>query len=206
RWGAEGKVRQLDQTYPHLREEPVLLHPTVTIGAPIASLDLDMVVKASHAVSSEMVLDRLIDTLMTIALEHAGAERGLLLLLQNTTPWIEAEATTGPTSIEVVLRHVAVTPDALPASVLHTVLRTRHRVRLDDAQPANPFTEDAYVQQRRPRSVLCLPLVKQAALIGLLYLENTLAPGTFTLQRTAALELFAAQAAIALENARLYAE
>src|SRR5262249_59638040 len=103
-----------------------------------------------------------------------------------------------------VIPHPASTPTALPDPELPPVPRTRQRVLLDDAQRANPFMEDAYVQQRRPRSVLCLPLVKQAALIGLLYLENTLAPGTFTLQRTAALELFAVQAAISLENARLY--
>jgi C4-dicarboxylate-specific signal transduction histidine kinase len=77
-------------------------------------------------------------------------------------------------------------------------------VILDDAQRSNPFADDEYVQRRHPRSMLCLPLLKQAALVGMLYLENNLAPGTFTPQRTAVLELLASQAAISLENARLY--
>jgi PAS domain S-box-containing protein len=105
-----------------------------------------------------------------------------------------------------VLRQAAVTPAELPESLLHTVIRTCQSVILDDAQRPNPFVEDEYVRRRRPRSVLCLPLVKQAELIGLLYLENNLAPGTFTPQRIAVLELLASQAAISLENARLYAE
>jgi signal transduction histidine kinase len=85
-------------------------------------------------------------------------------------------------------------------------MRTRQRVIIDDARRPNPFAEDAYVVQHRPRSVLCLPLLKQAKLIGLIYLENNLAPATFTPQRTAVLEMLASQAAISLENARLYAE
>ena len=94
----------------------------------------------------------------------------------------------------------------LPVSLLHTVIRTRESVLLDDAQRSEAFGADPYVKLRRPRSVLCLPLVKQAKLIGLLYLENNLAPGIFTPQRIAVLELLASQAAISLENAALYAE
>jgi PAS domain S-box-containing protein len=106
--------------------------------------------------------------------------------------------------VEVTLRQVAVRSSELPESVLHTVLRTRRSVILDDAPQSNLFAADAYVQRWRPRSVLCLPLMKQAELIGLLYLENTLAPGTFTPQLIAVLKLLASQAAISLENARLY--
>jgi PAS domain S-box-containing protein len=206
RWGADGKIRQLEQLYPQLREEPALPSPTATVGVPIEQLDAVTVVRASQAVSGEIVLGRLIEILMTIALEHAGAGRGLLILLRGDELRIEAEARTGRQKVEVTLRRAAVTSAALPESVLHTVIRTRQSVILDDARRSNPFPEDDYLRQRGPRSVLCFPLVKQAELIGLLYLENNLTPGTFTPQRIAVLELLASQAAISLENARLYEE
>jgi PAS domain S-box-containing protein len=97
-----------------------------------------------------------------------------------------------------------VTPADLPESLLHHVIQTRESVILDDAAAPTLFSADAYVQQRQPRSVLCLPLVKQAKLAGALYLENNLAPRVFTSNRIAVLEVLASQAAISLENARLY--
>ena len=206
RWGAEGKLRQLEQLHPHLREEATAAPQTGTIGAPIARLDVGTVVKASQAVSGEILLSRLIETLMTIALQHAGAERGLLILLHGEEPRIEATARTGRDRVEVALLQSAATAAKLPEAILHTALRTRQSVILDDAQQSPLFASDPYVQQWRPRAVLCLPLVKQTELIGLLYLENNLAPGTFTAERTAVLELLASQAAISLENARLYEE
>jgi signal transduction histidine kinase/ActR/RegA family two-component response regulator len=205
RWGALGKVRQLDQRYPLPREES-LYAPTATIGAAVEQLDLDTVVKASQAVSGEIELGKLIETLLRIAVEHAGAERGLLILFPADEPRIEAEATIGRSAVEVRLRHAAMAPTELPESVLHTAIRTRQSVILDDAAASTLFSADVYVQQRRPRSVLCLPLVKQAKLVGALYLENTLTPRAFTPGRIAVLELLASQAAISLENAVLYSD
>ena len=176
--------------------------PTSTIGAPVEQLDLATVIKVSQAVSGEIVLGKLIETLMAIAVEHAGAERGLLILLRGDQPQIEAEATTGRGRVEVALRQAAATSSELPKSVLHYVIRTQESVILDDAAVGNLFSEDTYIRQRRPRSVLCLPLVKQAQLMGVLYLENTLAPRVFTPKRLAMLELLASQAAISLDHAR----
>ena len=206
RWGALGKVRQLEQLHPKLLEDASPGPPAAAVGTALEHLDIGAVVKASQAVSGEIVLNRLIETLMTIALEHAGAERGLLILLRGETLQIEAEARTDDKTIEVALRKASVTPAALPETVLHTVIRTQHSVILDDASAPNPFTADAYVRQTRARSVLCLPLVKQAKLIGALYLENNLASHVFTPARISVLELLASQAAISLENAGLYAE
>ena len=163
-------------------------------------------VKASQAVSGEIVLDRLIETLMTLALEQAGAERGLLILLRADTPQIEAEARTDRKTVEVTLRRDPVTPIELPESLLHTVIRTRESVILDDASAQNPFSADEYIRDTRARSVLCLPMLKQAKLIGVLYLENNLTPHVFTPARLAVLKLLASQAAISLENARLYTD
>ena len=204
RWGADGKVRQLEQLHPHLRDAPVPASPITTIGAPVERLDVGTVLKAAQAVSGEIVLGELIKTLLRIAIEHAGAERGLLILFPGDEPRIAAEATTGRGQVEVTLRQTAVSPAELPESVLHTVIRTRESVILDDALAQNPFSADEYIRQKRARSVLCLPLVKQAKLIGALYLENKLASHVFTPARISVLELLASQAAISLENARLY--
>src|SRR5271157_3436234 len=206
RWGALGKVRQLEQSHPQLREDPTKPPATAMFGAPVEQLDLGSVVKASQAVSGEIVLDRLIETLMTLALEHAGAERGLLILLRADTLRIEAEARTDRKTVVVTLRREPVTPAELPDSLLHTVIRTQESVILDDASAQNPFSADEYIRQKRARSVLCLSLVKQAKMIGVLYLENNLTPHVFTPARLSVLKLLASQAAISLENAHLYTD
>jgi predicted ATPase/transcriptional regulator with GAF, ATPase, and Fis domain len=206
RWGAVGKVKQLDEHYPRLHEERIPASTTATIGTPLRQLDVETVVKASQALSSEIVLSNLIEKLMRIAVEHAGAERGLLILLRGDKPQIEAEATTGYGRVDVTVRQSAVTPLDLPKSVLQYVIRTRELVELDDASVGNLYSQDEYVRAKRPRSVLCLPIVKQTRLIGALYLENNLTPRAFTSDRVAVLELLASQAAISLENAKLYSD
>src|SRR5713101_2514322 len=127
-------------------------------------------------------------------------------LLRADEPQIEAEATTGHGRAQVTVRQTAITPFDLPQSALHYVMRTRERVVLDDASAGNLYSDDEYVRQKRPRSVLCLPIIKQTKLVGVLYLENNLTPCAFTSDRVAVLELLASQAAISLENANLYSD
>jgi predicted ATPase/signal transduction histidine kinase len=206
RWGADGKVRQLDQLYPHLREGGRVPGPTSTIGAPVENLDLTTVIKVSQAVSGEIVLETLIDTLMRTALEHAGAQRGLLIVPHGGAPRVEAEATTNGDNIIVQSRQASVSAADLPDSVLHYVVRTQESVILDDASAQNAFSGDEYIRCNHVRSLLCLPLIRQTALIGVLYLENNLTPRVFTPSRSAVLKLIVSQAAISLENARLYAD
>jgi PAS domain S-box-containing protein len=206
RWGALGKVKHLDQLYPNLRQERISTSPAATIGTAVGQLDLQTVVKASQALSSEIVLPRLIEKLMRIAVEHAGAGRGLLILHRDDKPQIEAEATIRHGAIDVTVQQSAVTSSKLPQSALQYVMRTQERVVLDDASLTNMYSEDDYVRRQRPRSVLCLPIVKQTKLVGALYLENNLTPFAFTSDRVTVLELLAAQAAISLENARLYSD
>jgi PAS domain S-box-containing protein len=205
RWGALGKVRQIDQQHPSLHEERTP-SSAATIETPVEQLDLETVMKASQAVSSEIALEKLIETLMVIAVEHAGAERGLLILPRGEELRIAAEARTGRDAVDVELQEALVTLSDLPDSLLHYVIRTQESVILDDASSQNLFSQDAYIRQRRPRSVLCLPLLKQVNLVGILYLENSLAPRVFTPKRLAMLEMLASQAAISLDHARLYAE
>jgi PAS domain S-box-containing protein len=205
RWGAEGKVRQLEQLHPQLRQERRSVRLATTLEARPEQLDLDTVVKMSQTLSGEIVLDKLIRTLMRIAIEHAGADRGLLLLERTGEQRIEAEATTDPDKAVRLLR-TRPTPVELPLSVLQHVIGAQESVILDDACADNPFSGDEYIRKQRPRSLLCLALVKQARLIGVLYLENRLASHVFTPARYSVLNLLSSQAAISLENARLYAD
>jgi predicted ATPase/signal transduction histidine kinase len=206
RWGALGKVQQLDKRHPGLREKVAPSVLSATVSAPVEQLDVGTMIKASQAVSSEIELGKLIETLMRVSLEHAGAERGLLILFTDNEPWIAAEARTGRGNIEVTLRNSALTSTELSEAVLHTAMRTQDSVILADASAQIPFSADEYVREKHARSVLCLPLVKQSKLVGALYLENNLTPRVFTSPKLAVLKLLASQAAISLENVRLYDE
>ena len=162
RWGAEGKVRQLEQLYPHLRADKPISEPNTTIQTSVERLDLATVMKVSEALSGEIVLEKLIDTLMRTAIEHAGAERGVLILPRGDEYRIEAEVTTSSDKVEVHLRQASVTAADLPESVFRYVLRTKESVLLHDASGENPFSADDYIRAHHARSVLCLPILKQS--------------------------------------------
>lgn len=193
RWGADGKVRQLEELHPMLRREDK--------PASLDRLDLATVVKTSEAVSVEIGVDRLIDSLMTIALQHAGAQRGLLVLFHDGAPSVEAEASTHPDGVRVCVQRTPVRGDELPISVLNRALHDRETVLLDDARSSDGLSSDRYLATAR--SVLCLPLLKERDVIGGLYLENNLTSHAFRRDHLDVLKLLAAHAAISLENAWL---
>src|SRR5262245_22811320 len=177
------------------------------VGTPAAKgLDAATIIQALRAVSAEILTDKLVNTLMVPVLEHAGADRGLLILRRGDEARVEAEATTQQGAIVVRLCGTAAGPSDLPETVLKLVLRTRQALILHDAAVVSPFSADDYVAAHRVRSLLCLPLVKQGTLVGALYLENTIASHVFTPSRIELLALLASQAAISLENARLYSD
>jgi predicted ATPase/signal transduction histidine kinase len=225
RWGAEGKVAQLERLHPQLApEDRQAFAPRATIVARPEQLDVISVVKASQALSREVVLDRVLASLIEVTLAQGGAERAYVVLRSAgphpesaargvsptvTTSWadslsIEAEAVLEPAGIRSTTRQgvPALSSGLLPASLIQYVWRSGNAVVLDDAGESR-FAADPYIVRCRPRSVLCLPVVRQAEVIGLLYLENSVAVGAFTPERLSVLELLAAQAAISLENARL---
>ena len=181
RWGADGKVRQLerlypllrqdepspapigtigasvehlDQNYPHLHKEAPAPETRETIGTPVEHLDLATVLKVSQAVSGEVVLEKLVETLLRTAIEHAGAQRGLLLVPRSGELLIRAEANISGSSVQVRLCEMALAATELPESVVHYAVRTRESVMLDDASAQNPFSADEYFRQKRARSVL----------------------------------------------------
>jgi PAS domain S-box-containing protein len=169
----------------------------------VQHLDLAAVVAMSQAVSGEIVLDRLVERLMITVVEHSGAVRGLLLLPKGAEMRIAAEALTNDDGVSVRLEGFEV---GLPESILSYVTRTQEVVILDDARRAELFSSDPYVEQAGSVSILCLPLVKQKKLVGVLYLENSLSSHLFTQDQVAVLQLLASQAAISLENAALFRE
>ncbi|MFN7938315.1 MAG: sigma 54-interacting transcriptional regulator [Bryobacteraceae bacterium] len=206
RWGAHSKVKHLDEHYPTLHAEQDVNPSVATIGTPAEHLDLATVVRMSQTVSGEIVLKKLIDTLMKTVLQHAGAERGLLILVRDDQWRIEAEAVTGRETITVSLLSEALPTSELPESVIQYVIRTKEEVAIDNAAADRQHAADSYFVRTRARSVLCLPLLKQGKLTGMLYLENRIASHVFTPACTAVLKLLASQAAISLENAYLYAD
>jgi PAS domain S-box-containing protein len=204
-WGADGKVTQLDQRYPQLREEEPPLAPIGAISTGAQDLDILAVVRASQAISGEIVLDNLLKTLMLIVLENAGAQQGYLLLMRNEEL---LSASVARVENQKVVMHVHGEPEfpeaLLPASILNYVRRSLDKVLLDDATSPNSYSADEYFSRHHPKSVLCFPITRPAGLIGVLYLENDLATHAFTPDRLAVLELLAAQAAISLEIALGY--
>ena len=208
-WGAMAKVRLLERHFPHLRAHSPPAAAEGTIGVSFLELDAASVIQAAQSLSSEMLPDTLSRSLLTLSLKHAGAERGLLILVRDGSPRVAAEATTDHSrthadSVAVEVKPADPTSELLPTSILQLVLRTHRCVCLEEATASQEFPGDDYLRQHNARSILCQPITRQGRLIGVLYLENRLAPGLFTPSRRAVLEVLAAQAAISLENAYLY--
>ncbi|MGK3985124.1 AAA family ATPase [Sorangium sp. So ce136] len=204
-WGADGKVRHLEAQWPQLASPAAARAATATCDTSVTHIDALAVVRAQQAVSGEIVIERLVSTLMQVAIENAGAQRGALLLAKGDRLAVEAVADTGRERGGVV---VAPGDDgqALPWSIVAYVRRTHEHVLIGDALGPHPFSSDAYLASGRAKSVLCLPLMRKGEFHGVLYLENGLASQAFTPDRIALLEHIASQAAISIENARLYAE
>ena len=143
---------------------------------------------------------------MRAIIEYAGAERGLLVLARRDEYWIEAEAITDGGAMSVNLRKTKVTAADLPESVVLYAVQTRDSVVLQDAADTNPFSADEYLREHHPKSILCLPLLKQAGLIGAIYLENRTMANELAASRIAVIKLLSLDAAMSLENLHLYSD
>jgi len=167
------------------------------------AVEMEAIVTAQRAISREIEIGRLIETLLMEAVNLGVAERGLLFLAHGPKLEIEAEATTHGGDLRVVFLPASPTFPEFPQSVLRYIVRMEESVLLDDASAENQFSEDDYLRSRRIRSILCLPLIAQRHLVGVLYLENNLAPRAFAPEKLAALELLTSQAASSLKAAAL---
>lgn len=203
-WGADRKVHHLENRFPWLASEHQ--NPKGDFENQIGHLDAISVIKASQSISREIVFDRLLETLMHIIMENAGAQKGCFLMMHGDKMCVEIEADVDGSKIRILPATVKPLSEVVPSSLCNYVSRTRAQYIVDDATIDELLVSDPYIQQNKPLSVLCLPLLRQGMLIGILYLENHLVRSAFSASRISVLEHLAAQAAISLENAQLYEE
>ncbi|WP_437740773.1 GAF domain-containing protein [Sorangium sp. So ce1504] len=215
RWGAIAKASHLAEHHPRLLQESAappsgerltsVSLPTTTSKS-AALLDATTILRAAQTISGELVLDRVLERLMGLVLESAGAQRGALLLAREGQLLVEATATVEPSSVLVGLSLPLDQSGDVAQAVVRYVARTKEPVILNAAAQDSRFAADPYVIARRPRSVLCVALSHRGRLTGVLYLENNAAFGAFTASRLEVCEMLSSQAAIAVENALLYAK
>ncbi|MBD2451378.1 AAA family ATPase [Nostoc sp. FACHB-152] len=215
RWGATAKVNDLETRYPQffpnslgIANTPIPTTNRTTLNTSSIAFDLATVMKTSQAISSEIELERLLHSLMQILIENAGAQMGCLLL-ENAGEWkIEAACELNEREQVCTTRVMRSMPmaDLLPKSIIQYAIRTHESVILNNATCEGNFISEPYIQRHQTQSILCLPLLNQSKLVGVLYLENKLASGAFTPERSQILSLLSTQAAIAIENAKLYAK
>ncbi|XXX82612.1 AAA family ATPase [Sorangium sp. So ce134] len=206
RWGAAAKAEQLGWLQGDPGEGRAAEGPALALPASEAALDLRSVAKASQAISREMDLDRLIARLLQLCLENAGARRGALILLAAGRPEVAAVVRAEGLRVERRASEPLAASEDVSAAIVSAALASGGSVVLHDALREGAFTADPHVVRSRARSVLCTPIRHQDAVVGALYLENELIPGAFGPMRSQVLDLLAGQAAISLENARLYSE
>jgi GAF domain-containing protein len=206
-WGATAKVRDLETRYAVtatvVRPKPSTIPtPTNTTDSGV-DLDITSVIKASQAISGEILLDKLLSSLMKILIENAGAQHGCLILSTQGQLLMEAQ---GDEQGVTVLQSVPMQNcRSLSPGIINYVARTKESLVLNHATHEGQFTRDPYIVATQPKSILCTPLLNQGTLSGILYLENNLTPGAFTPARLQVLNILSGQAAISIENSRLYA-
>ncbi len=212
RWGAIRKVRQLDETYPQLLRQTnpkaVNTHQTIaSTGKSLGnSLDMATILKATNALAGEIILENLLVKLMNVLLENTGAEKGCLILKDKEELRVEASGAVGSDRI-TVLQSIPLDQSLdLSSTIVNYVARTKESVVLNQATQEGKFTNDPYIERTQPKSILCVPLIDRGQLISIAYLENNLTTDAFTSERVEVVKLLSAQAAIAIENAQLYAE
>ncbi|MEN9519821.1 MAG: hypothetical protein RLZZ381_2409, partial [Cyanobacteriota bacterium] len=218
RWGALAKAQELESKHLTLlncipQQEFIANrdHKVKEITADshescsnLASLDLLSIIKASQAISSEIILDNLLAKLMAIVMENAGAQKSILLLQQDTD-WVIVASASIELEIIVDLPYVSINEyEDLPNSIINYTQSTRTTVMLDQANLAGMFINDPYIIKHQAKSVLCCPMIYQDKLQGIIYLENNLINGAFTEQKLAVLQALLSQVSISIANARLY--
>ena len=206
-WGASAKVQRLLSEYPQLRNASEAGFSTGNAAGEkgSSSLDISAVVKASQAISGEIVLNRLLDKLMRIVIENAGAQKATLLLNNKNSLELTAHAFVSEHGI-TTKSNPDPEQELYCKSIVNYVLRSKDNIVLRDAGTQGPFSIDSYIIRTKPKSILAMPVINQQLMRGVLYLENNLSPGVFTDDRLEVLNLLCSQAAISIQNARLYSD
>jgi len=202
-WGAMAKVSHIRETYDFMEiRQKNKDRDQMRITGPLG-VDLEAVIRASKTISEEILLDRLLEKMMTLVVETGGAQHALLFLenkkqWQVAASWEDGEFSRFPT------RSDKDKPKLVPRGLVNYVRRSGNVLVLQDAFNEGEFTNDTYVMGKKARSILCMPLVDKSVFRGILFLENNLATHAFTADRINILELLSSQMAVSIENARLY--
>ena len=214
-WGATAKVKHLELEYPLFfptasvaksrADEMIISTNYTTTSSHSSLLDLTTVVKASQALASEIVLDKLLEKLMKMVIENAGAQKGFLLMPKEGKLLIQAAASVECSDVAVEQCPKVDPAEVLPITVINYVERTCSDVVLSEAAKEGLFTLDYYIKKHQVKSALCTPILNQSKLVGILYLENNLTTDAFSPTRLEVLKILSSQAAISLENAVLVA-
>lgn len=215
RWGALAKADEIEKRYREVFEqqknrEPVVkeIGGTYTISTVKSSehFDVSSALKASQAISGEIVLGSLLKKLIVILMENAGAEKGLLILETDGILTIEARCHIDDNIIEVLGSRPVETSQELSQAIVQYAARTQENVILNDAVNDAMYSNDDYIKRNRPKSILCAPIINQGRVSALLYLENNKTRNAFVPERLALLSVLSSQAAVSIDNARLYAQ
>ena len=199
RWGAPAKAEQLARTHGLRTRRTVIERATPDVDA----FDLHSLIRAARALSGEIRLEQLLTTLLEVAMENAGARRGIVVLAADDCWRVEAEGDADPPAIRARMATPIEQHGGLPLSIIRYVARSQHDVLLARADREGEFRSDPYLVGGGVRSVLCTPVVHQGRCTGVLYLEHALSEGVFTAQRLELIKQLAAQLAVSVENARL---
>ncbi|MEH2174346.1 AAA family ATPase [Nostoc sp.] len=214
RWGATAKVQDLEKQYSQLlelrsqRTGTGKVNTTESAATKLEILDLETVLKASQAIASEILLDKLLAKLMTILIENAGAQTGYLILPTQDEWRVEAMGSIGNETVAVLQsiplesRSADSTP-YLPTGLINYVIRTQESIVLDNAAQFGNFQSEPWIVQHQSKSILCATLLNQGKLTGIVLLENNLTTSAFTPERIEIFSLLSTQAAISIDNARL---
>ncbi len=209
--GAIAKQKDLEQRWPALssvmeKGPPQEAHEiNTTADTSVYQLDLSTVIQTSQAISSEIVLNNLLKKIMQLSITNAGAQRGFLVLETEGRLSIEAGGDSEEGEQTSISKSLPLAQcDALCHAVVNYVWRSHEPVILSNASEDGPFSNDPYIREKRCKSILCMPILNKKRLSGILYMENNLAPNAFTEERLHILGVIVSQAAISLDNARLF--
>ncbi len=199
-WGAKRKVAHLRERYPGLISDD----RAEAVASPSANLDLATMLKASEAISSTLELEPLLEILLRILIENAGAQTAVLILETDSRSLIAARGSAEQVECFLPLSLPVEKVGTISLSVISRVKQTGEHLVLDNAAREERLVEDDYIKRERPKSILCAPIIYKSALTGIIYLENNLVEGAFTPRRLEVIKHLSSQIAISLENARLY--
>jgi histidine kinase len=212
KWDATGKCKELEMRHPAVLKEMHRNHLNTlelslvgnTARSTTESLDLNSIVKASQSLASQIKLEDLLQNLMYILIENAGAQRGVLILNRDGKLSFVAEGNSGPERSKILNNLPLDQENLVPLSVIQYCWNSQEMIAVANASIDELFSKDPYIHSKNTLSVFCFPISNKGNKLGMIYLENNLMEGVFTDKKQKVIDLLSGQIGISLENAMLY--